>query len=116
MSAFVGEFRRRGFVVHAYGNRDLDSSFAQELQVQPLCRHVPYIRTRGESSLSCFLERSSFLYDIKSAWRLEPYEIKFFHSPLAAQFAAVGTLAAAVSTRRIAVCGSLVLTRQVTIS
>jgi glycosyltransferase involved in cell wall biosynthesis len=86
---FVGEFRRRGFVVHAYGNRDLDSGFAQELRVQPLFRHVPYIRTRGEGRLSYFLERSSFLYDVKSAWNLGPYDIMFFHSPLAAQFAAV---------------------------
>jgi hypothetical protein len=51
---FVGEFRRRGFVVHVYGNRYLDSGFGQELQSQPLFRHVPYIRVRGEGSLSYF--------------------------------------------------------------
>ena len=34
---------------------------------------------------------SSFLYDLKSAWRLVPYDIMFFHSPLAAQFGCSGT-------------------------
>jgi len=86
---FVGEFRRRGFVVHAYGNQDLDSSLAQELHIEPLFRHMPYLRPRGEGSVSYFVERSSFLHDVKSAWRRAPCDIMFFHSPLAAQFAAV---------------------------
>jgi hypothetical protein len=45
------------FVVHAYGNRYLDPGFGQELQIQLLFRHVPYIRARGEGSLSYFVEQ-----------------------------------------------------------
>jgi hypothetical protein len=43
----------------------------------------------GEGSLSYFFKRSSFLYDLKSAWRLGPYDTMRFYSPLATQFAAV---------------------------
>ena len=86
---FVDEFRRRSFVVHAYGNRNQDSRFSREQQVQPLFRHDPYIRTRGEGNFSYFVERTSFSYDLNSVWSRGPYDVMFFHSALAAQFAAV---------------------------
>jgi hypothetical protein len=66
---FVGEFRRRGSVVYPFGNRDLDSTIGRELNIEPLFRHYPYSRLRGGPYVSYLIERSSFLLDLRFAWR-----------------------------------------------
>jgi glycosyltransferase involved in cell wall biosynthesis len=86
---FVSEFRRRGIVVDPFGNRGLDTSVARELQVEPLFRHLPYTRLRGGAYVSYLVERISFLFDLRSAWRHGPYDLVFIHSVMAAQLAAI---------------------------
>lgn len=87
---FVGEFRRRGFVVDAYGNCSLDPKVGRELRVEPLFRHYPYYRLlRRNNYFSYLTERSSFLFDLKSAWKQGTYNIAFFHCVMPAQLSAV---------------------------
>jgi len=86
---FAGEFRRRGIAVHPFGNRDLDVMVVRELQAEPLFRHYPYNRLRGGPHFSYLIERSSFLFDLRSAWRRGPYDLVFVHSVMAAQLAAI---------------------------
>jgi hypothetical protein len=86
---FVSEFRRRGMAVHTFGNRGLDPQVAQELQVERLFRHYPYSRLRGGAQFSHFVERSSFLADLKRVWSCGPSDIVFFHTVMAPQLGAV---------------------------
>jgi hypothetical protein len=87
---FVGEFRRRGFVVEVYGNRSLEPKVGRELQVEPLFQHYPYSRLlRSNAYFSYLAERSSFLVDLKSAWKRGPYDLVFFYSVMSAQLSAV---------------------------
>jgi glycosyltransferase involved in cell wall biosynthesis len=86
---FVSEFRRRGSAVYPFGNRDLDITVGRELKIEPLFRHYPYSRLRGGPYISYLIERSSFLLDLRSAWRRGPYDLVFFHSVMSAQLAAI---------------------------
>jgi hypothetical protein len=86
---FVSEFRQRGIAVDPFGNRNLDATIGRELRVEPLFRHYPYNRLRGGQYLSYLIERSSFLFDLRSAWRRGPYDLVFVHSVMAAQLAAI---------------------------
>jgi glycosyltransferase involved in cell wall biosynthesis len=86
---FVGEFRRRGIAVYPFGNHDLDVRLGVELRVKPLFRHYPYNRLRGGPYLSYLVERASFLFDLRTAWRRGPYDIVFVHSVMSAQLAAI---------------------------
>jgi glycosyltransferase involved in cell wall biosynthesis len=86
---FTGEFRRRAFAVHAFGSRALNADVGRELQVEPLFRHHPYVRLRGGPYVYYHVARSSYLFDLRSAWRRGPYDVVFFHSIMAAQLAAV---------------------------
>ena len=86
---FVSEFLRRGMVVRTFGNRSLDPQVAQKLQVEPLFRHYPYSRLRGGAQFSHFVERSSFLADLKRVWSCGPSDIVFFHTVMAPQLGAV---------------------------
>jgi hypothetical protein len=86
---FVSEFRRRGSAVYPFGNRDLDSTVSRELKIEPLFRHYPYGRLRGGPYISYLIERSSFLLDLRSAWRRGPYDLVFFHSVMSAPLAAI---------------------------
>lgn len=91
---FISEFSRRGFVVDSYGSRMLTPRLAEELKIRPSFRHYPYWRVRESGPLShgdlpYLIERSSFLYDLRMAWRRGPYEILVFPFVLAAQFGAI---------------------------
>jgi len=86
---FIGEFRRRGFAVHAFGNRVLDHGVGRELRVEPLFRHYSYDKLRGRPYAAYLLARSSFLFDLRAAWRRGPFDLVFLHSVMATQLAAI---------------------------
>jgi glycosyltransferase involved in cell wall biosynthesis len=86
---FVNEFARRGFVVDAYGNRSLDPKVGRELRAEPLFRHYPYSRLRRNAYFSYLAERTSFLFDLESAWRRGPYDLVFFYCAMSAQLCAI---------------------------
>jgi glycosyltransferase involved in cell wall biosynthesis len=86
---FVSELRKRGITVQPFGNQSVDTRICRELQVEPLFRHFPYNRLRGGRYVSYLIERSSFLFDLKSVWGRGPFDLVFVHSVMAAQLSAI---------------------------
>lgn len=86
----VGELRRRGYLVEVLGNRDMDPVLSTELDAIPHFQHYPYAVLNQFPRFSQWLGRSSFLFDLDSAWRKRPANFLILNSVLPAQFEATG--------------------------